>query len=297
MLTRAQIENLDHSGLIDLLLSQQQRIEELVTQNRELQAEVESLRRRVDDRNHFTRGSGSAGSSSRRDGQKKKPGRPGRKPGEGNFSRRQAPDPSTYTTHQTVERADRSCPKCDGTLVADGFETVTLTDLPTPVMPEVHAYRLEQCSCTGCGHHLRAEHPAIPSDQRGATAHRLGTRLFATAFYLHYHLGLPQQKLPIVFKELFGLQLTTSAITQAARRYSERHGRKIVEALQRDLGAAEFCHTDDTSWRVAGDPAWLMGFFSEQTCIYEIRDAHRHQEVLWCDRRGLHRYSGDRPLQ
>src|SRR5690606_30793679 len=116
------------------------------------------------------------------------------KPGEGTFSRREAPDPSSYSTHEHVERTDRVCPECAGHLVTDGYETVTITDLPEPVAPEVQAYALEQCLCTGCGHRLRAEHPAIPADQRGATAHRLGNRLYATAFYLHYHLGLPDRK-------------------------------------------------------------------------------------------------------
>ena len=284
MLTRATIEKLDRSGLIDLLLSQQQQIDALVAQNRELQVQnrelqtqVESLRRRLDDRSHFTRGAGSSRSSSSKEADTK---RPGRKPGEGTFSRRGAPDPSSYTTHQHIERSDRRCPQCAGTLLNEGYETVTITDLPEPVLPEVHAYALERCRCGRCGHRLRAEHPVIPADQRGATAHRLGPRLHAAAFYLHFHLGLPQRKLPALFGDLFGLSLTSSAITQAARRYEQQSLGSINDVLRTELATAPFAHTDDTSWRVAGMAAWLMGFVSEHTCTYAIRDSHGHDEVL-----------------
>ena len=38
-------------------------------------------------------------------------------------------------------------------------------------------------------------------------------------------------------------------------------------------------HTDDTGWRIGGRPAFLMGFDTDQTTVYQIRDRHRNEEV------------------
>jgi transposase len=38
-------------------------------------------------------------------------------------------------------------------------------------------------------------------------------------------------------------------------------------------------HTDDTSWRVAGAPAYLMAFETDLATGYQIRSPHRHEEV------------------
>jgi transposase len=38
-------------------------------------------------------------------------------------------------------------------------------------------------------------------------------------------------------------------------------------------------HTDDTGWRVGGDPAQLMACETEEVTVYQIRRRHRHDEV------------------
>jgi transposase len=38
-------------------------------------------------------------------------------------------------------------------------------------------------------------------------------------------------------------------------------------------------HTDDTGWRVSGDPAFLMAFVTPQLSVFQIRPQHRNEEV------------------
>jgi transposase len=38
-------------------------------------------------------------------------------------------------------------------------------------------------------------------------------------------------------------------------------------------------HTDDTGWRVGGEPASLMAFETEGATVYHIRPRHCHAEV------------------
>ena len=38
-------------------------------------------------------------------------------------------------------------------------------------------------------------------------------------------------------------------------------------------------YIDDTGWRIAGKAVQMMGFGTDQTTVYQIRDQHRTQEV------------------
>ncbi len=91
------------------------------------------------------------------------------------FTNRQPPEnPSGPVEQAFVENL--SCPDCASGLVPDGFEEVTVTDLPEPVQPVTTTSRLEVCRCARCGGRVRARHPWVPDDQTGATAHRVGDR-------------------------------------------------------------------------------------------------------------------------
>ena len=38
-------------------------------------------------------------------------------------------------------------------------------------------------------------------------------------------------------------------------------------------------HTDDTGWRVRGEPAFLMAFETDTAIVSHVRPRHRHEEV------------------
>lgn len=207
------------------------------------------------------------------------PQKPGRKPGQGQFSRRLAPDPATYTDAVTVPRPVGGCPRCGGALAQTGTETVTLTELPPPPPPQVTAYHVPVCRCRDCGQSVRGRHPEVAPDQHGATAHRLGPRALATAHWLHYGLGLPVRKVPVVLAELRGLTITQSALTQAALRHAAGKVGEAYQELRQAVRTRRCTHTDDTGWKVGGETAFLMGFETEAERVYQIRSRHRNDEV------------------
>jgi transposase len=173
----------------------------------------------------------------------KHPTRPGRQPGQGTFSFRY------------------------------------VTDLPPLPQPRVTQYRVGVCRCTGCGRQGRGEHPDLAPDQYGATAHRLGARAKAVAHILHYQVGIPVRKVPLVLGLLTGLELTQGAITQdALRRAKGSIGQKYQE-LRAGVGESRVVYTDDTGWKVGGESAHLMAFDTDQATVYQVRPRHRHQEV------------------
>jgi transposase len=208
------------------------------------------------------------------------PKRPGRQPGEGTFSFRQAPCPEAITEPPVnVPVILESCPTCGGKLAEQRVDFAYITELPALPRPRVTQYRVWVCRCLECGGRIRGQHPDLAPDQYGATAHRLGPRAMATAHALHYQVGIPVRKVPLVLSLLTGMELTQGAITQdALRRARGQVGQKYQE-LRAGVRNTPAVYTDDTGWKVGGQNAHLMAFDTDQATVYQVRLRHRHQEV------------------
>ena len=208
------------------------------------------------------------------------PKRPGRRPGGGRFEYRRAPEAAAVTGMPVaVPVTSAVCPRCGGTLEPPTVEPAWVTDLPESPRPQVTEYRVAVCRCQRCGRVVRGTHPDVAADQYGATAHRLGQRLLATAHVLHYGLGVPQRKVPAVLQAVAGAQVTQSALAQDAQRRTAGAVGAVYQELRAELREAPAVHTDDTGWRVGGAMAFLMVFRSLRTTVYQIRPRHRNEEV------------------
>ncbi len=261
MSPEAPLTDLSREELIALILEQQRVIEQL-------REEIERLKR-AGHRSAapFSRGKGKNNS---------KP--PGRKPGQGYFRFRTAPEqaPQEVVTAEIPSQ----CPDCGGELDRVGEEWATTTDVEINPQPRVRGYRVPVCRCRKCGKPVRGTAPGLAPDQAGATAHRLGPGVKAAAHVLHYGVGVPVRKVPQVLKELTGISVTQSALTQDALRQAKGKISAQYQQLRRSMATAPVVHTDDTGWRVSGQTAFLMGFDSDRATVYQIRAQHRHEEVL-----------------
>jgi len=208
------------------------------------------------------------------------PKKPGRKPGQGPFRRREGPAPDRLSESPIdVPVAEQACPKCGGELAGGRVEEASITDLPEVVRPRVRLFRVAVHRCRGCGATVRGRHPELAPDQRGATAHRLGPRVLAAAHGLHYGLGVPVRKLPAVIETLAGVRLTQGAITRDALREAAGAVGATDQDLCDSVREAPYVHTDDTGWREGGSPAWLMVFETDVATVYQVRPRHRNEEV------------------
>jgi transposase len=270
MTTPEDIGSLDREELLDLVERLQRQLNDLQARNQGLQAEVERLTRQSKRQAApFSRGTRS-----------QQPKRPGRKPGKGTFSFRKAPHPEEVTEPPVNVPVNRECyPGCGGKLREHRVDFAYVTELPPLPKPRVTQYRVWVCRCTGCGRQVRGEHPELATNQYGATAHRLGPRAMAVAHALHYQVGVPVRKVPLVLRLLTGMTLTQGAITQdALRRGWGIVGQKYQE-LRAGVRDSPVVYTDDTGWKVAGENAQLMAFDTDQATVYQVRSRHRHQEV------------------
>jgi len=207
---------------------------------------------------------------------KPNPQPPGRKPGQGEFSRRAEP-PAAVEIEVPVEQT--CCPFCGGGLDEQEPEMASVTDIGPEPQPQVRLLRVHVRRCRNCGRATRGRHPDLAPDQYGATAHRLGPRVKALAHALHYAHGIPRRRLPAVLRETTGISVTQSALTQDALKQAAGPLGADYQRLRAEARQAPVIYTDDTGWRVGGDGAYLMAFDSERQTVYQIRRRHGNEQV------------------
>jgi transposase len=254
------LDSLSREQLIQVILDQHRMIEQL-------RAEIEQLKRRGGAA-PFSKGTS-----------KPNPKPPGRKPGQGFFRFRNAPEEAGGAEVIAVPVAAPCCPDCGGALGGLKREMISITDIPAQPLPEVRRYAVEVRDCRKCGRKIRGQHPDIAPGQQGATAHRVGPRVRAMAHALHYLHGVPVRKTPAIIEELTGVRLTQGAITQDAMKQGERAVGSTYKALRALVSRQSVVHTDDTGWRVAGKTAFLMAFVNPSLSVYQVRPQHRNEEV------------------
>ena len=247
--------------------------EELIALVRELQRQNAQLREEIERLKRWQRRQAAPFSKQQR---VQNPKKPGRKKGQGPFRHREAP---TNPARTVDAEAPACCPFCGGPLEQEGVEFASTTDVPAQPQPEVTLYRVAVCRCTRCGKPVRGTAPGLAADQHGATAHRVGPGVKAAAHALHYSVGIPVRKVPAVLKELTGVTITPSALTQDALCRAQAEVGTQYQQLRQQVRQAPYVHTDDTGWRVGGQTAFLMGFDTDRVTVYQIRQQHRNEEV------------------
>jgi hypothetical protein len=246
------------------------RITELEAENKRLKDELRESKRA---KAPFSKGK-----------RKPDPKPPGRKAGQGTFTRRAEPiaTPSDEVREVDVPLSidQRNCPQCQTPLVIHE-EIATIEDTPKVPKRLITRFTVEVGHCPHCQYQIRGQHPELPRTQNGANAHGVGPQVLAQAMELHYGQGLPLRKVPQVILGLTGISLTQSALTQRACNLCDPAGvlAPVYEELRQEIVSSSVSHTDDTGWRICTVLAFLMGFFTKYTAYYQIRQRHRCQEV------------------
>ena len=270
MMVPEDLTSLDRDALLALVVEQQRQMAAVTARLEALQAEIERL----------TRGAKRQAAPFSKGTRVREPKPPGRKPGAGPFRHREAPASEAITEPPVdVPVTLDACPTCGGPLEEARVDLAYTTELSERPSPKVTQYQVWVCRCVVCGTQVRGQHPDVAPDQYGATAHRLGTRVMAAAHAWHYSMGIPVRKVPAVLATLTGVRLTQGALTQDALRRAAGAVGTTYEQLRAAVPAAAVVYTDDTGWRVGGEPAYLMAFETDAATVYQIRSRHRHEEV------------------
>jgi hypothetical protein len=92
-------------------------------------------------------------------------------------------------------------------------------------------------------------------------------------------MGVPVRKAPAIIRELTGIRITQSALTQDALKKAEGVVGNAYRELRAGVATAPVVYTDDTGWRMHGEGAQLMAFDTDGATVFQIRSQHRNEEV------------------
>ncbi|MBC7098942.1 IS66 family transposase [Candidatus Bipolaricaulota bacterium] len=211
-----------------------------------------------------------------RDEPKAEPKRPGRRPGQGQFSWRKPPPEEEI--QETIEVPLPRCPDCGGPLVDRATHEQIQIELPE-TKPRVIRFRTESGYCPRCKRRVRARHPDQVSEATGAAGVCLGPRAVALAADMKHRLGIPYRKISQLYELAFGLEVTAGALCQADARLAKKAEpiyRELVEAIRQSAAV----YADETGWRIGVLSAWLWVFTSQRITVYTIEERRSHEVVV-----------------
>jgi transposase len=240
-----------------------QRLQKLLER---LQAEVEELQRA---------GKRQAAPFARRK-RVEHPKKPGRKAGQGKFSRREKPAPEQVKETKVAEL--HSCPQCGGSKLRDIHEHEQyMADIPV-IVPIITRYVTYSGYCVDCHKQVHSYHPEQISRASGAAGVVVGPRAKALAADLKHRLGGSYGKVSETLNDAFGLQVCRSGWCQADQRLAKTAlpaYQELLEVIQR----SRVVHADETGWRIGILSAWLWVFTNKEVTVYAIRD-NRSSDVV-----------------
>jgi transposase len=241
-------------------------IEKLKKQNELLRAEIEELKRA---------GKRQATPFARRTWVEKAK-RPGRKAGQGKFTRRERPTPKRIDETKKVKL--HGCPECGGRLREIHAHEQYVADIPK-IRPIITRYVTYSGYCVGCRKRVRSRHPEQTSQATGAAGVMVGPRAKALAADLKHRLGGSYGKVSETLNDAFGLQVSRSGWCQADQRLG-KSARGVYQELIEEMRRSSVAHVDETGWRINTLSAWLWVFTNQAATVYAIRDNRSSDMVV-----------------
>ena len=206
----------------------------------------------------------------RREGSK--PG--GAKPGHEAHNRALAESPDEYRDHRP-----EVCEQCGGQFGPDtAGELIGEYDeieIP-PVKPYIIRHRRYACRCKSCGLVAEAPAPAIA----GKTP--FGPRIHALAIYYKSFQALSYERLRLMFRDAFGLQVSEGALMNMFARSRPRFTAEADKARS-SLRTARVVASDETGVRIEGTNAYQWVFHSKDAVVHQpdySRAARVVEEVM-----------------
>ena len=204
------------------------------------------------------------------------PKKPGRKPGQGKFSRREKPAPEQVKETKVAEL--HGCPQCGGSRLRNVHEHEQyMADIPV-IVPIITRYVTYSGYCVDCHKRVRSRHPEQISQASGAAGVLIGPRAKALAADLKHRLGGSYGKVSEALNDAFGMQVCRSGWCQADQRLAKT-ALPVYQGLLEVIQRSKVVHADETGWRIGILSAWLWVYTNKEVTVFAIRD-NRSSDVV-----------------
>lgn len=267
-MTRDEMAQMSREELMDLLVLQGQQIAVL-------QAEIEALRKQLEQGKKPPMNSGNSSQPPSRDWKsnlprERKKRRRGPPPGHAKHERKLVVNPD-----HIVEVKPGVCHTCQFDLSHESgilMDINQITELPVAKAEviEVRRYAVE-CPC--CGQGQLGEVPAGLEMERS-----FGARLEATVVYYRQEQHMSYVRTQAALQNLHGVEISQGGIDKIM----QRAGRKAIEAVQtieQEIQQSTVIHSDETGSRVDGD-TWWQWVFCSLTAVLHVMRFNRSADVV-----------------
>jgi transposase len=186
----------------------------------------------------------------------KRGGQPGHK-------RQQRPLVPPEQVKQTISLKPPACRKCGHALQGDDSQPRRhqVAEIP-PIQPDVTEYQLHRLTCAQCGTRTCASLPA------GVPTGAFGPRLQALLAVLAGGYRLGKRPIRQLAHDLFGLSISTGMIAKLERSTAAALAQPMAE-LEEHV-RTQPASVDETSWREAGQRAWLWVVVTPLVTVFHI---------------------------
>ena len=254
---RDELEQLDKSALIDLVLLLQDHLGQL-------EARVQQLEDQV------AKHSGNSSKPPSSDGLRKpktrslrqsKGRRPGGQPGHEGHTLTMKSEPDHVEVHELS-----CCPHCSTDLsavAASGHHRRQVYDVPL-VQIEVTEHQAEIKACPSCHHRVEASFPADVTQPV-----QYGPGLKAQASYLNTYQLIPVARTCELLGDFYGHSPSWDCVRQANQTVEAGITPSLAE-IERQVVSAKITHCDESGLRVEGQVQWLHSISTEGLTLYNL---------------------------
>ena len=242
--TRDQLEQMDKEALIELVLSLQERLNELSQRVQQLEDQVAKHSRN----SNKPPSSDGLRKPKTRSLRKASGRKPGGQPGHPGHTLEMRETPDHVEVHQVEE-----CPHCHRDLrevAAIAYRRRQVFDLP-PVQIEVTEHRTEIKQCPDCQRVVQAEFPPHVTQPV-----QYGPRIKAQASYLNTYQMIPVARTCELLEDFYGHAPSWDLVRQANEAVAAGSAPALV-AIETRLRQAKVVHCDESGLRVAGKLHWV----------------------------------------
>lgn len=263
VLERQQLEQLDKSTLIDLIVALQKQLAEQGQQIQKLSDQI------AKNSQNSSKPPGSDGlKKMKTKSLRPKSAKPyGGQPGHQGATLQMVSDPDEIVDHLVA-----SCPHCQVDLArveAVGYDKRQVFDIP-PLRLAVTEHRVAIKQCPGCGVEVRGTFPEAVSQPT-----QYGARLKAQASYLNNYHFIPLARTEELLSDFYGQAPSEVAVIDANQQLVSQIQPSLT-AIKEDLIAADVVHYDESGLRVEGKLQWLHVATTPELTFYQV-DAKRGQ--------------------